>query len=217
MSDDERTSGLLPFVLSAFLEDRAGNREPVEIQVAPPVATEFNSFQCEIRSSMLQKNPHHVYSGLSHDAWANAFQAISSWLEADGKQLVDRHGRAVVLPSPPRDRSWIPPRKHPDVTGLTPLYRMEGWAHPKDGPRQRVELAVWPAFEEEPGVFCAPIRSGLRQGGKVICSYGASAEQAVFLAYKFLRTEVEHSRVQDDAGALIDIPIPPEPTPIPPP
>ena len=208
---------IVPFALTGFLVDPAGNRERIDIRVDTPVKCEGEWYRCDVRSSLLSHDPHPVYSGLAHDAWARAFAALHDWLRAEGKHLVDEQSRSIELPLPPRDNSWTQPSDHPDIRERAPLYRVEAWANPVDAPRQRAELAVWPAFEESPDVFCAPIRCGLRRGGSVICCYGASRDQAEFLAFGYLRREAEYSRITDADGKPIMVPEMAEPAPIPPP
>lgn len=166
---------------------------------------------CVIRSSVLSWNPYRVYSGLEHDAWAAAFEVLHNALRIDGKSLVDADGERVALPSPPRDSSWVPPLQIPDVTGIEPVYSIEGWARKSGREPRRFELAIWPPFEEEPGTFCAPMRCTLRRERPLVCSYGAFPEQAVYLAYAYLRVETETYEMTDDEGRPIVVPSPPEP------
>lgn len=205
------------FTLSGFLVDSAGNRERIDICVDPPVKAEGAGYRCDVRSSLLALDPHPIYSGLEHDAWARAFAALHAWIRAEDKRLVDERDLPIELPSPPRDNSWTRPSNDPDVTGRPPLFHVEGWISSTDGTRRRADLAVWPAFEEAPGTFCAPMRCGLRRGGRVFCCYGASLAQAEFLAFGYLRREAEHSQITDTDGNPILVPRPPEPEPIPPP
>src|SRR5262249_8272476 len=141
---------------------------------------------------------------------------LSQALRQRGGVLLNEQGERTKLPAPPRDRSWVGALSAPEVAGIEPIYRIEAWVRSGVDDKQRVELAIWPPFAEEPGTDCAPMRCGLWRGGKVICSYGVSAEQAVYLAYKYLQIEVEHRKIIGDDGRLIDLPIPPEP-PLPPP
>jgi len=166
---------------------------------------------CVIRSSILSWNPYRVYSELEHDAWAAAFDVLRDALRIDGKTIVDADGQLVALPSPPRDHSWVPPLHIPDVTGIEPIYRVECWAKRRGREKRRVELAIWPPFEKVPGTFCAPIKCTLRSERPLICSYGAFPEQAVYLAYAYLRIETEAYDLTDDEGRPIVIPTPPEP------
>jgi hypothetical protein len=199
-----------PFSLSAFLRDRLGNIRPVSIRITRPATTPAGVFACEVRSSLLLHDPHPVYSGLPHDAWAKAFAVLRNALRNGGYELVDGKGSLLILPNPPRDHSWVPPPTQPNIAGIEPSFRAEGWTRWGGEPRL-VELAVWPPFEEEPGTYCAPMRCGLMRGGQVICSYGASPEQAVHLAHKYLQIEVDFRKIIDEAGRPIEIPIPPEP------
>jgi hypothetical protein len=217
MNDDERTSGLRRFALNAFLEDSAGNREPVEIQVDPPLRSEDGWYSCAISSSILEKSPHRCHSALPHDAWACAFESLRNWISALGKCLVDDHGRPIALPSPPGDRSWVPPPTIPDVSGKEPVFRAGGWVQRPGCDRQHVEFAIWPCFEEEPDIFCAPTLFSLSFEGKPRCVYGASAAQANFLAYQRMKMFAEHYAVADENGTPVEVPLPPEPEPIPPP
>jgi hypothetical protein len=188
-----------------------GKSRPISIAVSAPMATPDGLYLCEIHSDLLEHSPHRVYSALEHDAWAAAFEMLNQVLQRAGANLFDERGSGVELPSPPRDRSWIRPSRMPSLAGLEPIYRVEGWSKQNEGGAKRVELAIWPPFEEEPGTYCAPMRCGLMRGGQVICSYGATAEQSVYLAYKYLQLEVECRPVVDDNDEQIEIPVPPEP------
>ncbi len=103
------------------------------------------------------------------------------------------------------------PRMSPSVEGIEPIYRISGWATANVDNRRRVELAIWPPFEEEPGTFCAPMRCGFAFRGLVKCSYGVSPEQALHLAFKFLQSEIDYRQITYDDGRLIEVPVPPEP------
>jgi hypothetical protein len=102
------------------------------------------------------------------------------------------------------------PRSPPNVEGVEPIFRIEGWATANVDGRTRVELAIWPPVRDNPDYF-APMRCGLRRGGEVLRSYGVSPEQAVHLAFKYLQIEVDLRGITDDAGRPIVLPIPPEP------
>jgi hypothetical protein len=199
------------FVLQAFLKGPSCALHPIVVSIEPPTKTPEGSFICLVRCSALNHDPYPVYSGLEHDAWAKAFELLDRTLRLEGKEIVDKDGRPLPLPSPPRDRSWVPGLRAPDVTNIEPLYRVEGWAKRLGRDPQRVELAIWPPFEEEPGTFCAPTKCALRRDGAVICSYGAFPEQAVYLAYAYLRIETESYEIIDDQGHLVVVPSPPQP------
>jgi hypothetical protein len=199
------------FRLNAFLKNAAGEAHPIEILVEGPSLTVESTYQCTIRTSILNQNPYRVYSGLAHDAWAEAFEVLNRALVAADAVLFDEQGKCVELPSPPRDRSWVPPPRIPVVDGIDPIYRAEGWAKRPDREPRRIELAIWPPFEEEPGTFCAPMKNTLRGERPLICSYGAFPEQAVYLAYSFLRVTTETYELSDDKGQSIIVPSPPEP------
>lgn len=203
-----------PYIFNGHISRADGSPEPISIQVAVPEKTSDPLYRCVIRSTLLPKTPYRVYSGLAHDAWAEAFEVLNQALRQADAVLLDDKGGRVELPSPPRDLSWVRPPRIPEVVGIEPIYRVAGWVRKPGLEPQRVELAIWPALEEESGTFCAPMRCALRRRGTVMCSYGASAEQAVYLAYKYLRIEVEHDVITDNDGRLLDIPIPPEPPPI---
>jgi hypothetical protein len=200
-----------PYVFSGFISRFDGCREPISITVSAPKKISEPLFCCEIETSLLTKSPYRIFSMLAHDAWAEAFETLNRVLQEERLFLVNQSGDRVELPSPPRDLSWVGPPTIPNVEGVKPIYRIEGWARGYAGEKRRVELAVWPPFEEEPGTFCAPMRCGLMSGGQVRCSYGATPEQAVHLAHKYLQIEVECRPVTDDDGRPLDIPIPPEP------
>lgn len=200
-----------PYGFSGFLYRSNGAKEAITITVGVPEEAPDQSYFCEIRTRLLPTDPYRVYSRLKNDAWAKAFELLHNALKHTDGVLLNGKGEQVELPSPPRDRSWVGPPTVPNIERVEPIYRIEGWAKDHAGERRRVELAVWPPFEEEPGTFCAPMRCGLRRGGEVICSYGATPAQAVQLAYKYLQIEVECRPVTDDDGRPIDIPIPPEP------
>jgi len=200
-----------PYLFSGFIYLASGKREPVSIRIDPPAETPDPLFECEIRSNLLSSYPYRVCSPLAHDAWAEAFEVLNDVLKRRRAYLVDHEDCRIELPSPPRDRSWVTPRPPPNVHGIAPLFRIEGWATGAGGKRQRAEMAIWPPFEEEPGTFCAPIRCNLLRGGGPGCSYGASAEQAVYLAHRILVAEAEYPGVVDSEGNPIKIPIPPEP------
>jgi len=199
-----------PFVLDAFISDSQGSIRPIRIVVEIPVLMPDGSFKCDVHSSMLSKHPHPVYSGLPYDAWAKAFELLRNTLSDDRHELVDGVGNRLSLPSPPRDRSWVPSPDTQVKRGIEPIFRVEGWTK-KDGSKTRIELAIWPPFEEERGVFCAPMKCGMRRGGAVMCSYGASPEQAVYLAYGYLRIEIEFREIFDIDGKPLVIPTIPEP------
>jgi hypothetical protein len=185
-------------------------KEPARIHVSAPEPTQDHFFRCDITTNLFSTSPHRVYSALAHDAWSAAFEVLRHELQRTHSVLLNEQDAHVDLPSPPRDRSWVPPPRVPNVEGIEPIYRTRGWATSSAGEKQSVELAIWPPFEEEPGTFCAPMRSGL-MNGQVRCSYGVSPEQAVHLAYKYLQVEIEHRRIADDIGRLIEVPITPEP------
>ncbi len=201
----------MPYVFSGFVSHVDGRKERIAITVNVPKKTPDPLFCCEIETSLLSKSPYRVFSMLAHDAWAEAFEILNQVLREEDLILVNEKGDRVELLSPPRDLSWARPPTLPNVAGIEPIYRTEGWAKDYAGERRRVELAVWPPFEEEPGIFCAPMRCGLMNGGQLRCSYGATSEQAVHLAHKYLQIEVECRPVTDDDGRPLDIPIPPEP------
>jgi len=158
-------------------------------------------------------SPHRFSSALAHDAWALAFEWLHSWLRWNGKRLVDEEGAPIVLPSPPRDTSWqTPSPPPPDVAGVAPIFRAEGWATKSCPSRQRVELAIWPAVEEEADLFCAPTLCTFFFGGKLKCVYGVSVKQAVFHAYQQMQVAAEHYAIVDDDGQAISVPLPPEPS-----
>jgi len=200
-----------PYLFDGFICLANGKREPVSIRIDPPAETPDPLLECEIRSSLLPSYPYRVSSPLAHDAWAAAFEVLNDALKRRRAYLVDQEDRRVELPSPPRDRSWVTPRPPPNVSGIEPLIRIEGWATRAGRKRQRVEMAIWPPFEEEPGTFCAPFRCNLLLKGEPGCSYGESAEQAVYLAHRILQSEVDRLDVVDSAGHSIEILIPPEP------
>jgi hypothetical protein len=187
-----------------------GSQKPASIVVAAPRETSDPLFMVEIRSGLLPKEPYRVFSESADDAWAEAFDVLRQALEEADGILCDERGEPTELPTLSRDRSHAP-TPGPDVTGAKPIYRTIGWVRmPGSAPRE-LQLAIWPAFEEEAGVFCAPMRCGLMRNGDVMCSYGATPEQAVYLAYKYLQTEVEFRSITDADGKLLEIPIPPEP------
>lgn len=200
-----------PYIFDGFISRGGGPRAPIAIEVMVPEKHTDRLFRCEIRTGLLATSPYRVYSGLAHDAWAEAFEILNRVLQEDDAILQTKAGERVQLPAPQRDRSWVRPPTIPSIEGVEPTYRIEGWATDYFGERRRIELAVWRPFEEEPGIFCAPMRCGLMNGGQVRCSYGATPEQAVHLAHKYLQIEVETRPVTDDSGRLLDIPIPPEP------
>lgn len=199
-----------PYIFSGFVVYADGRRNQVAINVAIPTKTPDSDYCCEIQTNLLSKSPYRVYSGLPHDAWAEAFEVLNLRLRQKSAFLLNEKGERAELPSPPRDRSWVRPPTVPNVEGIEPLYRVTGWAT-STGERRPVDLALWPPFEEEPGTFCAPMRCGLMFGGEVRCSYGATPEQSVYLGHKYLRLEVDVRKVVDEAGRPIVIPIPPEP------
>lgn len=188
-----------------------GKREPVSIRIDPPAETPDPLLECVIRSNLLPSYPYRVCSPLAHDAWAAAFEVLNDALNLRRAYLVDHEDRRVELPSPPRDRSWVTPRPPPNVSGIEPVFRIEGLATRAGRKRQPVKMAIWPPFEEEPGTFCAPIRCNLMRGGEPRCIYGASAKQAVYLAYRILMAQADYLGFTDTAGHPIKIPLPPEP------
>lgn len=204
------------FILAGFLRHPSGRLEPFEMRIDPPTIMSEGVFACEVRSSLLHENPHLVRSRLSHDAWAKAFELIMRVLRLEGKPLVDKNGEPISVPSPPRDRACVEEESKLNVKGIDPIFRVAGWTQLPGSERRRIELAIWPPFEQEHGIYCAPMRCGLRRNGEVMCSYGASPEQALYLAHRYLQIEVEHRGIMDDQGRPIEIPVPPEP-PLPPP
>jgi hypothetical protein len=200
-----------PYLFSGFICLANGERQPALIRVDPPAETPDPLFECEIRSNLLLSDPYRVYSPLAHDAWAEAFEVLSNALRLEQAHLIDQEGRRVELPSPPRDRSWVTPARIPDVRGIEPIFSVKGWATRVGRKGEPVEMAIWPPFEEEPLAYCAPIRCNLLRDGESGCSYGASAEQAVYLAHRILQSEAEYLGVVDSVGRPIEIPLPPEP------
>jgi hypothetical protein len=206
-------SEFAPYLLEADLTDSHGKLERVTIRIDPPTATDDDWFVCAIHGSMFDHGPYRSASALAHDAWARAFEWLHSWLQWNEKRLVAADGTPVILPSPPRDTSWeTPSPPPPDVTGVAPIFRAEGWVTKSCPSRQRVELAIWPAVEEEANLFCAPTLCTFFFDGKVKCIYGVSVEQAVFHAYQQMRVAAEHYAIVDDDGQAISVPMPPEPS-----
>jgi hypothetical protein len=199
------------YTFSGWIKFADGKTDSVTINVRIPTLTSDSLYRCEIESNLLSARPYRVYSGLQHDAWAEAFEVLRQFLRVRQGVLVDEKGRQVDLPSPQRDRSWVPPPRVPNVESIEPIYRTGGWVRSEAGEKRSVELAIWPPFEEEPGTFCAPMRCGLMNGGQVRCSYGVSPEQAVHLAYKYLQIEIQYRKITDADGQLIEVPITPEP------
>jgi hypothetical protein len=199
------------FALKGFLRASSGRLEPFSLDIDPPASTSQGLFQCNVHCSLLHDNPHPVHSRLYADAWAKAFELVHRMIRFEDKELVDDKGTPIPLPSPARDPACVKEEEQPDVAGVVPIFRVEGWTKRRGPETRRVELAIWPAFEKEHGTFCAPMRCGLRRNGQVMCSYGASPEQAVYLAFKYLQIEIEHDEISDDKGRPLDIPLSPEP------
>ncbi len=137
-----------PYIFNGSISRDNGKPEPITIKVSAPEKTSDPLYRCEIQSSLLSKVPYLVYSGLAHDAWAEAFEILNQALRAAAAVLLNAQGMRVELPAPPRDRSWVPPPRIPVVEGIDPIYRAEGWAKRPDREPRRVELAIWPPFEE---------------------------------------------------------------------